>query len=80
MANSTKAAMDSLEGNNALSNMGDETGVVNKIEKDYSISATETDVTEMNKELGLGNTTRVTSRFMINLVKAVDYLRVRFQG
>lgn len=78
MADTTKVAIDSLEGNNALSSLGDDEGISKRIERDYPVSATESDITEMNKELGLGTTTRSTSMFAANLVKVVNYLKVRF--
>jgi len=74
---SVKANMGSLTGTNALGRAGDNDAIMKNITDKVPVTVTETEVEEMNKELGLGKYTKSFSRFYVATYKAVSHLMIR---
>ena len=77
MNNSVKGA-NGLEGNNIILKSGECEKNIKTINDVAPITVSESEVDEMNKELGVTSHTRVTARWLTTIVKAVNYLKVRF--
>jgi len=74
---SVKGNVGSLTGTNALGRAGDSDAAMKEITDTVPVTVTETEVIEMNKEIGLHKYTRPFSRLYLATAKAVSYLMVR---
>jgi len=73
-----KANSIGFAGKNDISRAGDNNEAMKHILNEVPVTITEQEVDEMNKEIGLTKYNRPTSRLTLALIKAVNYLKVRF--
>ena len=76
--NSTKAGYELISGNKGIEDICTSTKLEADIKKVAPVEVNEAEISEANKELGLGNYDRVRTKLLLTLSKAVDYLKVRF--